>query len=57
MTVIESAEAETYALSQARSAPILGPYKWRIDELLAENQKLANAAETIHHLHTVILAS
>jgi DNA-binding transcriptional MocR family regulator len=37
---IESAEAETYKLSTPRPAPILGPYKGRIDALLAENEQL-----------------
>jgi len=35
-----AAEAETYALSEPRSAPMLGPYKQRIDELLMENEHL-----------------
>lgn len=37
---IGSAEVETYTLSQPRSAPLLGPYKKRIDELLAANDHL-----------------
>ncbi len=37
---IGSAEAETYQLSVPRTAPRLGPYKRRIDELLAENEHL-----------------
>ena len=37
---IESAEAETYRLSKPRVAPVLGPYKQRIDELLNENEHL-----------------
>jgi transposase len=37
---IESAEAEAYRLSRPRVAPILGPYKQRIDELLNENEHL-----------------
>lgn len=37
---IESAEAESYTLSAPRDAPILGPYRQRVDELLAENEKM-----------------
>ena len=37
---IASAEAESYTASVARPAPILGPYKGRIEELLAENGHL-----------------
>lgn len=34
---LASAEAETYMLTEPRPAPILGPFKARITELLAEN--------------------
>ena len=37
---IESAESTTYTLGRPRKAPVLGPYKARIDELLAENERL-----------------
>ena len=37
---IESAQEETYTLQAARDAPVLGPHKARIDELLAENERL-----------------
>lgn len=37
---IASAEEKTYALQEPREAPVLGPYKARIDELLAENERL-----------------
>ena len=37
---IESAEEESYTLQQPREAPVLGPYMARIDELLAENERL-----------------
>jgi len=37
---IESAEAKEYTLQQPRPAPVLGPYKARVDELLAENERL-----------------
>jgi transposase len=37
---IESAEPTAYTLKGPRRAPVLGPYKARIDELLAENERL-----------------
>jgi transposase len=37
---IESAEPTTYTVRKPRPAPVLGPYKARIDELLAENEGL-----------------
>jgi IS30 family transposase len=37
---LASAEAETYTQTQPRPAPVLGPYKARIDALLAENESL-----------------
>ncbi|MBE9507475.1 MAG: IS21 family transposase, partial [Chloroflexi bacterium] len=37
---IESAEPATYILRQPRPAPVLGPHKARIDELLDENERL-----------------
>lgn len=37
---IESAEPATYTPRKPRPAPVLGPYKARIDELLAENEGL-----------------
>ena len=37
---IESAEPTTYVLKRPRQAPVLGPYKARIGELLAENDRL-----------------
>lgn len=37
---LASAEPERYKLKQARRAPVLGPYKARIDELLAESEKM-----------------
>ena len=37
---IESAEPKTYTLQKSRKAPTLGPYRARIDELLAENERL-----------------
>lgn len=46
---IESAEAETYKLSEPRPAPILGPFKPRIDELLQENKHLPPKQRYIGH--------
>ncbi|MBS3784859.1 MAG: IS21 family transposase [Anaerolineae bacterium] len=37
---IESAEPEGYRLRKPRAAPVLGPYRVRIDELLEENERL-----------------
>ena len=37
---IESAEPGSYKLRKPRSAPVLGPYKPRIDDLLEENERL-----------------
>jgi transposase len=37
---IVSAEGEPYTLRRARRAPVLGPYKERIKELLEENERL-----------------
>jgi transposase len=37
---VASPEGEPYTLTQERSAPVLGPYKARIDELLAESERM-----------------
>jgi len=37
---IESAEPGSYTLRKPRAAPVLGPYRARIDELLEENERL-----------------
>jgi transposase len=37
---LASPEESSYALKEAREAPVLGPYKARITELLAENEQL-----------------
>lgn len=37
---LASPEAGEYTLKEAREAPVLGPYKARIEELLAENEQL-----------------
>ncbi len=46
---IESAEAEAYTLGQPRLAPVLGPYKQRIDELLAGNGRLPRKQRYTSH--------
>jgi transposase len=46
---IESAEAETYRLRKPRAAPILGPYKERIDELLRENEHVPRKQRYTSH--------
>jgi hypothetical protein len=37
---LESAEAGSYTLKEPREAPVLGPYKARIKELLEQNDSL-----------------
>lgn len=37
---LASAEADVYTCTAPRAAPVLGPYKAQIDELLAANEKL-----------------
>ena len=37
---IASAEVQPYQLKQARRAPVLDPYKKRIEELLAQNRTM-----------------
>jgi transposase len=46
---IESAEPGRYTLTQPRPAPVLGPYKVRIDELLEENERLPRNQRYIGH--------
>lgn len=43
---LASPEAGQYTLKEPREAPVLGPYKSRIEELLAENEQLPGK----HHL-------
>jgi transposase len=51
-----SAEAETYRLSEPRSAPMLGPHKQRIDELLAENEHMPPKQRyTSHKIYQAIV--
>jgi transposase len=47
---IASAEPEAYTFGEPRSAPILGPYKGQIDELLAANEKLPVKQRYTGHL-------
>jgi len=47
---LASAESEAYTLGEPRAAPILGPYKDRIDELLAANEKLPAKQSYTGHL-------
>jgi transposase len=52
---IESAEPKTYTLKRPRDAPVLGPYKARINELLAENERLPRKQRyTGHRIYEVI---
>lgn len=54
---IESAEPATYTLTKPRPAPVLGPYMARIDELLAENERLPRKQRyTGHKIYEVIQA-
>jgi transposase len=46
---IESAESGQYTLTRPRPAPVLGPYKARIDELLEENERLPRKQRYIGH--------
>jgi transposase len=46
---IESAEVEAYRLNKPRAAPILGPYKQRMDELLSENEHLPRKQRYTSH--------
>jgi transposase len=52
---IEAAESKTYTLQRPRHAPVLGPYKDRINELLAENERLPRKQRyTGHRIYEVI---
>jgi transposase len=46
---IRSAESGRYTLTQPRPAPVLGPYKVRIDELLEQNERLPRKQRYIGH--------
>lgn len=54
---IESAEPGTYTLGEPRPAPMLGPYKQRIDDLLVENERLPRKQRyTSHKIYKAIEA-
>ena len=48
-------QAPAYTMSKPRSAPVLGPYQARLEELLAENQRLPKKQRyTAHKLFQLI---
>ena len=52
---IASAETDRYTRRKPRKAPVLGPYKGRIDELLEENENLPRKQRrTGHQIYKVI---
>jgi transposase len=54
---LASAEPERYKLEQSRPAPVLGPYKARIDELLTESEKMPRKQRyTWHKIYEAIHA-
>lgn len=54
---IESAAPAVYRLSRPRAAPVLGPYKARIEQLLAENENLPRKQRrTARQIYAVIVA-
>lgn len=54
---IRSAEPEKYKLKQPRKAPVLGPYKERIEELLTENETMPPKQRyTSHRIYELIEA-
>ena len=46
---ISSPESASYTLSAPRPAPVLGPYRQRVQELLAENERLPRKQRYIGH--------
>lgn len=52
---IESAEPGSYSLKEAREAPVLGPYKARIAELLTENETLPRKQRRTGHQIFLVL--
>ena len=46
---IASAEPAGYTLKVARPAPVLGPYKARIEQLLAENERMPRKQRRTGH--------
>lgn len=54
---IASAEPETYTVQKPRHAPVLGPYRALIDELLEENGRLPRKQRrTSHQIYKAIVA-
>ncbi len=54
---LASAEPERYKLKQLRPAPVLGPYKARIDELLTENETMPRKQRyTWHKIYDMVWA-
>lgn len=54
---IQSAEPEKYKLKEPRRAPVLGPYKARIKELLAESETMPRKQRyTSHRIYEIIEA-
>jgi len=54
---LASAEPARYTLQVVRTAPVLGPYKARIDQLLAENEQLPPKQRyTSHKIYGVLWA-
>ncbi len=54
---IASAEGEPYTLTQERPAPVLGPYQARIDELMAESERMPRKQRyTGHKIYKLIEA-
>jgi transposase len=54
---IASPEGESYTLTKERPAPVLGPYKARIDELLTESERMPRKQRyTGHKIYEIITA-
>lgn len=54
---LESAEPSSYRIRKPREAPVLGPYKGRIDEILEENEQLPRKQRyTGHRIYMSICA-
>jgi hypothetical protein len=54
---LESAEHQPYALTKSKPAPKLGPYKAKIDKLLAEDAKLPRKQRnTTHKIYELMQA-
>jgi transposase len=52
---IASPEGEPYTLTKARSVPVLGPYTARIDELLAESERMPRKQRyTGHKIYEIL---